>query len=60
MWEVPSSLVVCGGLNRFDSHRLCLNAWPLGSGTFRKCGLTGVHMALLEEVCRCGGGVLRS
>ena len=22
----------CGGLNRYDSHRLtCLNAWPMGS-----------------------------
>ena len=30
----------CGGLNRFGPHRLmCLNAWPTGSGTIRRCGL---------------------
>jgi hypothetical protein len=28
-----------------------------GSGTIRKCGLVGVGMALLEEVCHFGGGL---
>jgi len=27
----------CGGLKRFGPHRLmCLNAWPIGSGTIRR------------------------
>jgi hypothetical protein len=30
--------------------------WP-GSGTIRKWGLGRVGMALLEEVCHCGGGL---
>jgi hypothetical protein len=25
-----------------------------GSGTIRKCGIVGVGVALLEEVCYCG------
>jgi hypothetical protein len=29
-----------------------------GSGTIRKCGLVGVGVVLLEEVCHCGGGQL--
>jgi hypothetical protein len=29
---------------------MCLNAWPIGSGTIRRCGLIGVGMVLLEEV----------
>ena len=28
-----------------------------GSGTIRRCGLVGVGVALLEEVCHCGGGL---
>jgi hypothetical protein len=32
-----------------------LNAWPIGSGTILKCDLVGVGVALLEEVCHCGG-----
>ena len=48
---------VCGGLNRFGLHRLIyLSAWPIGSGTTRRCGSVGVGVALLEEVCHCGGG----
>jgi hypothetical protein len=27
-----------------------------GSGTIRRCGLLGVGVALLEEVCHCRGG----
>ena len=33
---------------------MCLNVWPTGSGTIRKCGL-GVGVALLEEVCHKAG-----
>ena len=29
---------------------MCLNAWSMGSGTIRRCGLVGVDVALLEEV----------
>ena len=32
--------VECGGLNKYGSLRLtCLNAWPIRSGTVRRCGL---------------------
>jgi hypothetical protein len=31
----------------------------LGSGTVRRCGLVGVGIAFLEEVCHFGGGALR-
>ena len=34
----------CGGLNMLGP----------GSGTIRKCGLVGVGVALLEEVCHFG------
>ena len=37
--------VECGGLNMIDP-------W---SGTIRRCSLDGVGVALLEEVCHCGG-----
>ena len=47
---------MCGGLNRFGSHRfMCLNVWPLGDSTIRRCGLVGVGVAL-EEVSHCGVG----
>jgi hypothetical protein len=36
----------CGGLNMLGS----------GSGTISRCGLVGVDVSLLEEVCHCGGG----
>ena len=40
------------------AHRfMCLNAWSMGSGTIRRCGLVGVDAAFLEEVCHCGGGL---
>ena len=39
---------------------LCFEcAWPAGSGTVRQCGLIAGGVALLEEVCHCGGGALR-
>ena len=46
--ETPSSMCngpnecvgKCAGLNRSGPRRLmCLNAWPIGSGTIRRCGL---------------------
>ena len=41
-----------GDLNRNAPHRLmCLNTWPIGSGTIRGCGLVGVGVA-----CHCRGG----
>jgi hypothetical protein len=40
-----------GGLNRNGPHRLmCLNAWPIGSGIIRMCGLVGVGVALCVTV----------
>ena len=46
-----------GGVNRNGHHGLpCLNAWPIGSGTIRRCGLVGQSVALLEEGCHCGAG----
>jgi hypothetical protein len=51
-----TSLIGYGGLNRFGLHRLmCLNPWPIGSGTIRKYGLVGVEMDFLEEVCHSIG-----
>jgi hypothetical protein len=35
----------CGGLNKNGPHRL------IGSSMLRRCGLTGVIVALLEELC---------
>ena len=37
----------------------CVNAWPIGSGTIRRCGLAGVDVAL-EEMCHFGGERWRS
>ena len=35
------------GLNRYGPHRLvCLNVWPLESGTIRRCGLVKGSMSL--------------
>ena len=43
-----------GGLNRRGPHRLiCLNAWLIGSGPIRRCGLVGVDVAFLEAECHC-------
>ena len=36
--------VECGGLNMLGP----------GSGTMRRCGLVGVGVTSLEEVCHCG------
>jgi hypothetical protein len=42
--------VECGGLNRNGLHRLIdLNAWSLGCGTIRKCGLVGGSVSLGKE-----------
>ena len=47
---------VCDGLNRKGPQRLlCLNAWPIGSDTVSQYKLVVVGVALLEEVCHCGG-----
>ena len=32
---------------------MCLNVWPLESGTIRSCGLLGEGVTFLEEVCHC-------
>jgi hypothetical protein len=41
-----------GGLNRYSPYKLmcfmCLNAWPMGSGTIRRCGLFGGSVSLLR------------
>jgi hypothetical protein len=34
-----------------------LNMLGPGSCTIKRCGLLGVEVALLEEVCHCGGGL---
>ena len=40
----------CGWLNLFGPHIfLCLNAWPMGSNTIRRCGLVGLGGVLLEK-----------
>jgi hypothetical protein len=39
----------CCDLNVIDPHR------PKGSNTIRRCDLVGVGVALLDEVCYCGG-----
>ena len=33
-----------------------VNACTICSGTIKRCGLVGVGVALLEEVCHCEGG----
>jgi len=35
---------------------MCLNAWPIESGTIRRRGLVGVGVALLEWVWPCWSG----
>jgi hypothetical protein len=32
-------------------------AWPMGSGTIRRCGLVGVGTALLAGMCHGGSGL---
>lgn len=42
----------CGGLNRNGPYRvMSLNVWGTGRDTVSKCGLVGVGVALLEEMC---------
>ena len=43
-------------MTRNSHHRLIhLSAWPPRNGTFRRCGLVGIGVDLLEEMCHCGG-----
>jgi hypothetical protein len=46
-------MAMCGGLNKNGLRRVMgLNAWPTGNGTFRRCGLDGVGVALWGWVLR--------
>ena len=45
----PQGLLWCGGLNR--NGPMCLDDWPIGNGTIRRCGFVEVGVTLLEEVC---------
>jgi hypothetical protein len=45
----------CGEVIELAPTGSCVNTWPIGNGTTRRCGLVGVVVALLEEVCHCGG-----
>lgn len=40
-----------GSLNVIGPHKL------IGTGSIRRCDFIQVGMALLEEVCHCGGGL---
>ena len=42
----------------FDQVPFCgsLNTHGPGSATIRRCGLVGIDVAFMEEVCHCGGG----
>ena len=45
--RVLSSKASCSGLYKYGPHRhMCLNAWPTGSGTIRRCGLAGGSVSL--------------
>lgn len=44
-YQIYARYTSCGGLNKNGPHR------PIGIGTSRKCGLVGVGVALLEELC---------
>lgn len=47
-------LTLCGGLSRNGCYNpMCLDIWPIGSGTIRNCSLVGVAVAMLKEVCDC-------
>ena len=46
----PESLGLHGSLNVIGPHNL------KGNGTIRKFDFVGVGMALLHELCYCGGG----
>ena len=51
----PSNRPCCGSLNRYDHHRLmCLNVWPIRTGTIGRCGLVGGSYVTV------GTGTLRS
>ena len=60
MWSIACHLCLglCSGLNRFGLYRLmCLNAWPVGSGTISTSVLIRIGVASLEEMCHCRGGL---
>lgn len=51
-------VTMCDSLNRNGPYRLvCVNAWHIGSSTIRRSSLIGVSMALLDDVCHCGGEI---
>lgn len=45
------SVLHCGSFNVIGSHKL------IRSYTIRGCGIVGVGIALLKEVCVCWGGL---
>ena len=49
--EYPKIKDDCGSMNVIGCHYL------IGRGTTRRCGFTEMGVALLEEVCHCGGGL---
>jgi hypothetical protein len=53
-WHGPLALQ-----NRFGLHRFVFECLAIRTGTTRRGGLIG-GVALLEEVCHCGGRALRS
>ena len=49
--ETITTLRICGSVNVVGPHELIKN------GVIRRCGLVGVGIALLEEVCHLEGGL---
>lgn len=45
--------VGCDGLNRSGPIDSCVSSLDIGTGTIRSLGITGVGVALLEEVLLC-------
>jgi hypothetical protein len=56
--HIPESMALCIDSFTFF-HKIALwqfvYAWTLGSATIRWCGLVGIGLALLKEVCYCVG-----
>lgn len=40
-----------------DFSLICKKMVLIGSYTIRRCGVVGIGMAFLEELCHCGGGL---
>jgi len=59
IWETRPKPLSCGCLSRYDPvrPRLMVECLYIGNGTIRTYGLIGGHGALLEDTCRCGGGL---